>query len=86
LLKQELIAGSDGESTVAVEQWCTVDQREKGPCRVPDLRDVIDGKVSEIIACAEVGGWDRDEVLLAIEDCLAYRWPKQAGLPPKTPN
>jgi hypothetical protein len=45
---------------------------------MPDLRDMIDKKIAEIIAAAREGGWGRDEVLLAIEDCLALRWPKRS--------
>lgn len=51
---------------------------QDAPTRVPDLRDLIDQRVGEIIACARDGGWARDEVLLAIDDCVALRWRKES--------
>jgi len=56
----------------------TSDGTHDAPTRVPDLRDLIDQSVGEIIACARDGGWAREEVLLAIDDCLALRWPKES--------
>ena len=56
--------------------------RNQGPQTIPDLRDVIDDKIVEIIDCARRAGWQRDEVLISIEDCIAFRWPKESDAPP----
>lgn len=52
--------------------------RDQGPQTIPDLRDVIDDKIVEIIDYARRAGWQLDEVLISIEDCIAYRWPKES--------
>jgi hypothetical protein len=47
---------------------------DNGPVKLPELRDLIDMKVVEVLEAAVSGGWSKQEILMAIEDCLDARW------------